>query len=816
MKHLYSLVIIALLQALPGTAEIKYDASFSASGISIANDTIGEKIYSHINYAGCSLSGAEGYPELPVKYVRFIVPADATNFVVSSKANSSTSVIVKNQVYPIQPEKISSSGVFPDFKEPDRAIYEVNRFFPEKDAEIVDEGFLDGDKHIITVAIYPTSYNPTTNVVRLTTSYTISLSYNLNGNNAIRPIARGTQQSAIVDYVKSIVVNSDQVDDFVSLTLTTNNAESSIPTYEYCIVTNRKLAPAFEKLVAWKRQKGYDAGIVCIEDILACQEFKDGDVLSGINDDAGKLRAYLSYSYKSGKGKYVFLGGDYTQMPIRYGNGGSTSNEFNNIPSDLYFSDLNGNWDSNQNGIYGEEADHLDFHPELYVGRLLCRNAQEVDNYTTKLILYESNPGKGDYSYLDRAFFTECDDMLSIKEADNVADRLKNYAIESLIFKELPSAFDPNPTFPTGNQCVEQMEKVRYGFFGWHGHGNPGGVGVRSGKGLDSPNGIVALQKNRCYHTQETANGLDNLTNYDYPAISYSTSCTLAPFDKLSDPVYDIEYNFAQSFTVGGLYGGPAFLGNSRYGWIGPSVKMEGYFFDAIDAGNYRVGVAEALSKQLTPSSTGTFFKIKLAHNLIGCPEFEMWTGKPSKFVRPSIKRTNTGVTISCSNNVSGTKIASIKADGKSQINVIESKPGTLMRSYTISADANEPIMMYSHNKIPFIFPLWLQNGKYSGKRYIFASSVRMGKSVDFYRSTGDFIFSDGSETTFEANDNVDIYSGTVVESGATVNIISPKKVSINGGILKKGATLNINAPEVDIKKDFDVEKGGQLNIINQ
>lgn len=92
-------------------------------------------------------------------------------------------MIVKNQVYPIQPEKISSSDVSYDFKEPDRAIYEINRFFPGKGAEIVDEGFLDGDKHIITVAIYPTSYNPTTNVVRLTTSYTISLSYDLNGSN---------------------------------------------------------------------------------------------------------------------------------------------------------------------------------------------------------------------------------------------------------------------------------------------------------------------------------------------------------------------------------------------------------------------------------------------------------------------------------------------------------------------------------------------------------------------------------------------------------------------------------------------------------
>lgn len=42
----------------------------------------------------------------------------------------------------------------------------------------------------------------------------------------------------------------------------------------------------------------------------------------------------------------------------------------------------------------------------------------------------------------------------------------------------------------------------------------------------------------------------------------------LAPFDKLSDPKYDIEYNVASSFTVGRSYGGPHFLGNSRYGWI--------------------------------------------------------------------------------------------------------------------------------------------------------------------------------------------------------------------------------------------------------
>lgn len=91
-----------------------------------------------------------------------------------------------------------------------------------------------------------------------------------------------------------------------------------------------------------------------------------------------------------------------------------------------------------------------------------------------------------------------------------------------------------------------------------------------------------------------------------------------------------------------------------------------------------------------------------------------------------------------------------------------------------------------------------------------------MGKSIDINRSTGNFTFAEGSTTTFEASGNVGIFAGTEIKSGANVNIISKDKVTINGGILRKGGTLSINAPEVDIKKDFDVEKGGQLIIINQ
>lgn len=811
-RTILSLLILSVCQ--PVCAEISFDTYFPEKNLSISNDTVNNKIYCRINQTECSSSCEIGLPELPIKHLRFIVPTNATNFSISVNINDTVLKSARHKVIPVQPPTTAENAEHPNFKEPDNAIYSTDKFLYNQFAEIVEEGFFDGNKHIITVAVYPIAYNPTNGNIKLTSSAKITINYDLCNPDYARTINKVTQRCSDIDYVKSIVVNSEQVDEFINSCVSASNyLDCELPTYEYCIVTNRNLAPAFEKLIFWKRQKGYNAGIVCIEDILSCPDFKDGDVLSGINDNAGKLRAYLSYTYKSGLGRYVLLGGDYTQLPVRYGNTGSTTNEFNNIPSDLYFSDLNGNWDSNQNGIYGEREDELDFRPELYVGRLLCKNAKEIDNYTTKLILYELNPGNGDYSYLGKAFLTECDDMLNIKEADKVANCLKNYSIESLIFKEQPSYNDPNPTFPTGNQCIEQMENERYGFFGWHGHGNPGGVGVCDGSGLDAPYGIVALQKNNGYYAAESANGLDNLSNFNYPAISYSTSCTLAPFDKLSDPKYDIEYNVASSFTVGGLYGGPAFLGNSRYGWIGPSVKLEECFFEIINSGHYQLGVAEAMSKQELTYTNDVYYNIRLAHNLIGCPEFEMWTAIPKKYIAPGIRRSNTGIAIISSYNLVGNKIAYTKRDGNRFLDIITTKPGTLIRTYSATADPNEPIMLYSHNNIPYFFPLWLQNGKYSGKRYIFASSIKIGKSIDRNRSFGDFVFSCDSETTFDANSDVEISAGTEIQRGAIVNIFSKKDVIISGGVIRAGAIVNINATNVDIQNEFDIEPGGQLNI---
>jgi len=39
------------------------------------------------------------------------------------------------------------------------------------------------------------------------------------------------------------------------------------------------------------------------------------------------------------------------------------------MPTDIYFSNLDGNWNANQNQIWGEINDNTDLIPEVHIGR---------------------------------------------------------------------------------------------------------------------------------------------------------------------------------------------------------------------------------------------------------------------------------------------------------------------------------------------------------------------------------------------------------------------------------------------------------------
>lgn len=622
-----------------------------------------------------------------------------------------------------------------------------------------------------------------------------------------------SQETVIAELQKELAALRDGTPIGGALRKSERRTVTTLPDFEYTVVTNRELAPAFDRLIGWKRQKGYSAGVVCIEDILACPDFQGGDLVSNIDDDAGKLRAYLKYTYDSGSLRYALLAGDYTVLPIRYGCGdhnySSTKIVSNNskIPTDIYFSDFNGNWNKDGDDHYGESThDKVDFYPEIFVGRLLCTSRQEIANYTEKLIRYERNPGNGDYSYLQKAFYCQSDQMQRDNEAGIIKSAWGTTFYQDTVIEEFPSYETQSVTKPTGADVIREMNN-RYGFFSWHGHGAPAGITVRSRGVNDWDNYAIVpfdgvLDKDSVHYSMnvEVGHGLDNLTNQDYPAIAYSIACDVTPFDIFER--YDIKYNIGSSFTVAGLYGGPAFLGNTRVGWIGPSVRLEKLFVEQIKSNSYQLGVAEALSK-----ATFNDDWCKQIHSLIGCPEFEMWTDIPSVYKGVTVWRRDNSIVVR--GRLEGSKVAI--TSGSNGLPEVKDLTKTSVTFNGVSP--NSVVTVYKHNAIPYIATLYLQNDTLRSSQYLHVNNVHIGKAVDTNRTEGDVVLKSGT-LTLESGEDVWIDDGVIIENGATLIIECKGNVTISGGTVERGGTLRIDAGgEIMIQKGFEAKIGANVEF---
>ncbi len=100
----------------------------------------------------------------------------------------------------------------------------------------------------------------------------------------------------------------------------------------------------------------------------------------------------------------MLLAGDTNLIPCRFAF--PMSYEWNygredNMPCDLYFSDLDGNWNQNGNSVWGEVEDDVDLHPDVHVGRAPCEDIEEAWTFWNKIKTYETtDPGHHDETLL--------------------------------------------------------------------------------------------------------------------------------------------------------------------------------------------------------------------------------------------------------------------------------------------------------------------------------------------------------------------------------------------------------------------------------
>jgi hypothetical protein len=107
------------------------------------------------------------------------------------------------------------------------------------------------------------------------------------------------------------------------------------------------------------------------------------------NDLAEAIRSFLKSAYELWGIRWAVLAGDHEALPLRVVRVTSPFPE--EIPSDAYYADLDGTWDRNGNGIFGEVADSLDMIPDIGVGRLPAATRAEASAMVDKVLAYELN-----------------------------------------------------------------------------------------------------------------------------------------------------------------------------------------------------------------------------------------------------------------------------------------------------------------------------------------------------------------------------------------------------------------------------------------
>jgi hypothetical protein len=102
------------------------------------------------------------------------------------------------------------------------------------------------------------------------------------------------------------------------------------------------------------------------------------------------MRMFIRDAYEKWGIEWVLLGGDTNVLPARYGvNTYYPPQGFTEIPVDMYFSCLDGNWNADGDYVFGEAGDDCDMADEVMLGRAPVSDEAAATVFVDKVISYE-------------------------------------------------------------------------------------------------------------------------------------------------------------------------------------------------------------------------------------------------------------------------------------------------------------------------------------------------------------------------------------------------------------------------------------------
>ncbi len=556
--------------------------------------------WDRVRYGGLDLTHQVGAPALPVRIVHLAVPAGRRAVGVEVTVDEWTDLPGHHRPEPVPPPTPLSRPEV-ETAAPDPAVYAADGPFPADAARFLHQGILAG-QGVAAVAVYPIQWHPAEGRLVLNELLTVRLVTREDRAAGVDGFSTAIPGSPARRVLDGLVVNPGDLDRPSGGPAPRRRTQLPAGTHRYLIITSEAFEPSFEPLADWKRKKGLSATIVTLEWI--------GDQYAG-RDGAESVRMFIRDAHAEWGTDWVLLGGDTDVVPHRtafamdceYGR-----YENNSIPCDLYFSDLDGDWDADGDGIFGEVEDEVDLYPEVFVGRAPVETVEEAEVFVGKVLTYERRPPS---EYLAEMLF-----LAEVLWHDPYTDSglSKNLIADRYVprfFKPITKLYES-----LGNESAAAATAA-----------------LNAGAHLINHDGHAGSNIMSVGSGSLWISTMDALTNAPMYGIFFSIGCWPAAFDK--DCV-------AEHFVTAPGGGGVAFIGNSRYGWGSPGNPEYGYsdrydqefFKQLLKTGHHRVGEALAAAKSVyvpLSAQANVYRWCQYTVNLLGDPEMPVWTETPAR-----------------------------------------------------------------------------------------------------------------------------------------------------------------------------------------
>jgi len=366
--------------------------------------------------------------------------------------------------------------------------------------------------------------------------------------------------------------------------ISNKNNQSLLSTFDYVIITDDSMQDKLSNFKSWKESLGFSVKVETISFI--------SDNYHGV-DLAEQIRNCLIENYLDWNIRYVLFVGSRNTIPMRICIPFSefSDDQFLQCPSDYYYADLTGDWDSDNDGFFGEyQEDDMDFYPEVIVGRIPCDDSNEIENILQRIINYESDNSDWKknvllagavifYKNMEASGYTweRSDGATLMEECRLDIFEPNGYSCTRMYEEEglRPSIYEYDIPLAKENVLIEWTKN--YGIVDMLGHASNTKI-TRLVWTEDDGDNIPEYPGELDYTTFLSIGDSDDLT-LEKPPIVYTSGCAQ----------FFSSYNMGRKFIEDGA--AVAFIGTTQGSWYGESLKWDNendggtyslnyYFFD--------------------------------------------------------------------------------------------------------------------------------------------------------------------------------------------------------------------------------------------